>query len=106
MGGTPACGASNRTTMAATASVRKVSAARSMITPASTIAIIMNERCVATSAPESKSCRDNGSRCRPFCYRITARERGDQCQHCADKKEDDAGHNRHVVAGNRKNVSQ
>ncbi len=46
-------GVSTSTASAAAASVRSVSAGRSTSTPKSTSAIMMNERCVATSAPES-----------------------------------------------------
>ncbi len=48
-----ASGASSSTPNAATVSVRKVNVGRSTITPMSTMAIMMNARCVATSAPDS-----------------------------------------------------
>src|SRR5262245_66556736 len=45
-------GASSRTASAATVSVRSVKVGRSTITPISTIATMMKERWVATSAPD------------------------------------------------------
>ena len=53
LGCTTASGASSRTASAATAMVRSVSAGRSAMTPTSTTAVMMKERCVATSAPDS-----------------------------------------------------
>jgi len=46
-------GDSNSTPSAATVIVRKVNVGRSIMMPASTMAIMMNERWVATSAPDN-----------------------------------------------------
>jgi len=48
-----ASGASNSTLSAAMVMVRNVSVARSTMTPMRTTEIMMKERCVATSAPDS-----------------------------------------------------
>jgi hypothetical protein len=53
LGCTSASGASVNTIMAATASVRNVTARRSTMTAISTTAVIKNERWVATSQPDS-----------------------------------------------------
>ena len=52
LGCTTASGASAITPSAASARLRSVSAERSTITARSTIAVMMKERCVATSAPD------------------------------------------------------
>ena len=53
LGCTTASGASTMTASAATAMVRRVSGCRSAITPINTTAVMMKERCVATSAPDN-----------------------------------------------------
>lgn len=53
LGCTSASGAIVSTIIAATASVRKVTARRSTMIAISTTAVMKNERCVATSAPDS-----------------------------------------------------
>ena len=53
LGCTSASGATVSTIRAATASVRNVMARRSTMTAISTTAVMKNERCVATSAPDS-----------------------------------------------------
>ncbi len=53
LGCTSASGAIASTIIAATASVRNVTARRSTMTAISTTAVMKNERCVATSAPDS-----------------------------------------------------
>ena len=54
LGCTSASGASASTIIAATASVRKVTARRSTITAISTTAVMKNDLCVATSAPDNR----------------------------------------------------
>jgi hypothetical protein len=54
LGCTSASGAIASTIIAATASVRNVTARRSTMTAINTTAVIKNERCVATSAPDSR----------------------------------------------------
>ncbi len=54
LGCTSASGAIASTINAATASVRKVMARRSTMTAINTTAVMKKERCVATSAPDSK----------------------------------------------------
>ena len=53
LGCTSASGAIVSTIIAATASVRNVTARRSTMTAINTTAVMKNERCVATSAPDS-----------------------------------------------------
>ena len=60
LGCTTASGATSITTIAATASVRKVIARRSTMTPISTTAVIKNERCVATSDARQQEIEGGG----------------------------------------------
>ncbi len=53
LGCTSASGAIVKTIIAATANVRNVTARRSTMMAINTTAVMKNERCVATSAPDS-----------------------------------------------------
>ena len=78
------------------------------MTPTSTIAIMMKERCVATSAPDSTQIeRRHGERGDggPFLDRRAVGEPGDERQQAREDEKDHAGDDRHVIAGDRQHVA-